>query len=160
MCYTACRFVEAHITFWGFQARMVYLDYITCLRHTILVRNPLFPWFYKIYLLTLAYVRTLMNCCFKLGMMLDMTKLYSIIPVWVTLTFSKGHRVTEKLELVQALSCTVAWSNQNVHDVWLCKGDDLEEVCYGEYGSFVHLLFSLFWEIGFHIEQFVLWVIA
>ena len=28
------------VTYWGFRTRMVYLDYITCLRHTILVRNP------------------------------------------------------------------------------------------------------------------------
>ena len=27
-------------TYRGFQTRMVYLDYITCLRYTILVRNP------------------------------------------------------------------------------------------------------------------------
>ena len=35
--------------------------------------------------------------CFKLGMMIDSTKLYNLIPVWMTLMFTK---VTGKLELV------------------------------------------------------------
>ena len=37
-----------------------------------------------------------------LGMMLDTTKLYSLIPARATLMFTQGHRVTENLELVQS----------------------------------------------------------
>ena len=36
-------------------------------------------------------------CCFKLGMMLNMTKLYTLTPVWMTLTFTQGHRIMGKL---------------------------------------------------------------
>ena len=39
--------------------------------------------------------------CFKLGIKLNMTKLYSFIPVWMTLMFTQGHMVTGKLEFVQ-----------------------------------------------------------
>ena len=40
--------------------------------------------------------------CFKLGMMLDMNRLYSMIPIWITLTSSQSHRVIGKLELLQS----------------------------------------------------------
>ena len=66
--------------------------------------------------------------CFKLGMMLDTPKLNSLIPVWMTLMFTQGHRVTGKLELAQSICRKVALSNSNVHDGWLCRGDDCEEV--------------------------------
>ena len=36
---------------------------------------------------------------FKLGMMLNTTKIYSLVPVLVTLMFSQNHMVTGKLEL-------------------------------------------------------------
>ena len=35
-----------------------------------------------------------------LGMILDMTKLFIVIPVWMTLTFTHGLLVTRKLEVV------------------------------------------------------------
>ena len=38
--------------------------------------------------------------CFKLDMMIDSTKLYSLIPVWMTLMSTQCQRVTGKLELV------------------------------------------------------------
>ena len=38
--------------------------------------------------------------CFKLCMILDTTKLHSLIPIWMTLMFIQDHRVTGKLELV------------------------------------------------------------
>ena len=85
--------------------------------------------------------------CFKLSMMLDMTKLYNLIPVCVILMFTEGHRVTWKLKLVQSFCCKVAWSNSNVHDSWLCKGDDCEEVLCGEYRSFEHLLLLFYVKI-------------
>ena len=72
------------------------------------------------------------------GLVLDMTALYSLIPVWMTLMFTQGHRVTKKLELVLSFCCKVEQSNSNIHDGWLCKEDDCEEALYGEYGSFVH----------------------
>ena len=71
--------------------------------------------------------------CFKLGMMQDTTKLYKLIPVWMTLMFTQGHR---KVKLVQSACHKITWSNWNIHDGWLCKGDDCEEVFYGKYGSF------------------------
>ena len=66
--------------------------------------------------------------CFKLGMMLNTTKLYILIPVWMTLMFIQGHRVTGNLEFVESICCQVAWSNSNVSDGWLWKRDDCEEV--------------------------------
>ena len=37
--------------------------------------------------------------CFKLAMMLNTTKLYSLIPVSMALMFTQGHGITGKLEL-------------------------------------------------------------
>ena len=45
--------------------------------------------------------------CFKLDMMLDRTRLYSLILVCMTLMFTQGHRVIGKLELVQLFCCKV-----------------------------------------------------
>ena len=39
---------------------------------------------------------------FKLGVMLDTSNLYSLIPASVTLVFTQGHGATGKLELVQS----------------------------------------------------------
>ena len=60
--------------------------------------------------------------CFKLNV-INTTKFYSLIPVWMTLMFTQGHRIMGKLELVQSFCCKVAWRNSNVHDGWLCKRD-------------------------------------
>ena len=38
--------------------------------------------------------------CFKLGRILDTTKLYIMISVWMALTFTQGQRVTWKGEFV------------------------------------------------------------
>ena len=65
--------------------------------------------------------------CFKLCMVLDMTKLFSFIPVWVTLAFTQAWRVTGKIQLVLSFWCKVAWSNTNFCDAWLCKSDDGKE---------------------------------
>ena len=35
-----------------------------------------------------------------LNVMLNTCKLYTLIPVWITLMFTQGHRVVGKLELV------------------------------------------------------------
>ena len=82
--------------------------------------------------------------CFKLGIRLHTTELYSLIPVSMTLMFIQGHRVMGNPELVQYFCCKVVLGNSNVCGGWLChsKGDDCEAVlsfkC-GEYGSFEHL---------------------
>ena len=43
--------------------------------------------------------------CFKLGMMLNITKLYSFIPMWMTVMLTQGDRVLGKLELVKLFCC-------------------------------------------------------
>ena len=40
---------------------------------------------------------------FKLGVMLDMTKLYDVIAVWITLTVTQGHRVVGKARTSAAI---------------------------------------------------------
>ena len=45
------------------------------------------------------------SVCFKLGMMLDTTKLYSLIPVWMTLVFTQGHRQARTCAVILLLSC-------------------------------------------------------
>ena len=47
--------------------------------------------------------------CFKFDVMLNITIFYSLIPVWMTLMFARGYRITGKLELVQSFFCKVAW---------------------------------------------------
>ena len=66
--------------------------------------------------------------CFKLGMMQNTTNLCSLIPLSMTLMFTQGHGFTGKLELVQSFCCKVVWSNSNVCDGWLCKGNYCDEV--------------------------------
>ena len=49
-----------------------------------------------------------------------------------------------KIEFVQSVWCQVAWSNLNVRDGWLCRGESVNKSCkckYGEYVSFEYLLF-------------------
>ena len=58
---------------------------------------------------------------FKLGMVQDMTILFRLISVWMTLTFTQGHRFIGKLEPVQS-------SNLNFRDDWLCWEDDSKDV--------------------------------
>ena len=41
---------------------------------------------------------------FKFGVMIDTTKLYRLIPVWMTLTFILGHSLYEKVEISALLS--------------------------------------------------------
>ena len=38
--------------------------------------------------------------CFKVGMILDTTKVYNLIPLCMTLIFTHAHRVTGNLERV------------------------------------------------------------
>ena len=66
--------------------------------------------------------------CLKLNMMLNMTKLYSLISVWMTLMFTLGHSLVGKVGRVQSFCCKVAGRNSNFCDGCFCKGDDCEEV--------------------------------
>ena len=61
----------------------------------------------------------------------------------MTLMFTQGHQVMGKLGLAQSFYCKVAWSNTDIQDGWLWKGDDYEEALYGKYESYELLLFSL-----------------
>ena len=73
---------------------------------------------------------TFEQICFVLGMMLSTIEVYSLIPVGMTMMFTQGHRVMVmgNLELVQSFCSRVAWSSSIVHDGWLSKGDDCDEV--------------------------------
>ena len=44
---------------------------------------------------------------FKLGVMIDTSELYLLIPVFMILTLTQGHQVAGKLELVQSSGCKV-----------------------------------------------------
>ena len=67
--------------------------------------------------------------CFKLGMMIDMTKLPILIPVWSTLTLTQGHRVVRKLELTQSFCSKVAWRSPDIHSGWVCRGMSAQKSC-------------------------------
>ena len=117
-----------------------------------------FCWDFICYTLNIVLCRNISETiCFEAGTTLEKTRLYSLIPAWMTLCFTKGHRVTGKLQSMQSFCCQVAWSDSNVHDDWLCKEYDCEEVLYGEYGSFEHLLllFCLFAVILFDLVVLV-----
>ena len=74
-------------------------------------------FFFLMYIINIVLCRdTCEPICFKLGMVLDTTTLYSLIPVCMALMFTQGHGGTGKLELVQSLCCKVAWSNSKVDD--------------------------------------------
>ena len=109
--------------------------------------KTLLTWFCKIYIFNI--VLRLDTCgliCFRLGMVLNMTKFYSLIPVWMTLMFTQGYRVTGKQELVLSFCCKVAWSNSYIGDCWLCKGNDwrspvimVNMYCLSIYSSCLHI---------------------
>ena len=95
--------VEAHATFFSYDQLSRERELLTC--------------FYKeafnIGLRSDAYE----PISFKQGMMLEMTKLFVLIPVWITLTLPQGHRIMTKL--VQSFCCKVAWSCP-ICDDWSC----------------------------------------
>ena len=85
---------------------------------------------------------TCIQMCVKLGMILNSTKFYSLIPEWMTLMCTQGHRVTGKLELVQSFCGKDAWSNSNVCDVdYVIKMTVTKSCKHGKYWTFEHLLF-------------------
>ena len=60
---------------------------------------------------------------------------------------SQGRRKARTCAVVLLKSCVK-------HDSWLCKGDDCEEVVYGDYGSYEHLLFLFIFIIVFFLLTF------
>ena len=93
-------------------------------------------------LVTLSYVRTI---CFRLGMFLSITKLYSLIPVWMTLMLAQGHRVMRKLKLVQSFVVKLHEATQMLWIIDSVREVIVEKSCnYGKYGSLEHLLFFSF----------------
>ena len=54
--------------------------------------------------------------CAKLSIMLSLSKLNSLIPVWLTLMFTHGHRATWKLELEYSSCHRDAWSSSYAYD--------------------------------------------
>ena len=82
---------------------------------------------------------------FKLGMNPENIKLSRLIPAWMILNFTQGHRVTGRLRLVQTLCCWVEWSSPNFCSGWFCKGDDCKSSYkYCECGLFQHLFLFFF----------------
>ena len=76
---------------------------------------------------------------FKLGMVLDISKLCCLIPVLVSLTFTQGHRAEGRVKLVQPLCCKRATKTSAVVDH--IRGTTVNCVKYDEHGSFKNLLF-------------------
>ena len=73
----------------------------------------------------LASIQIFMN-----GFLLEWCRcqLYSLIPVWMTLFFIQGQRVSRKLQLVQSFCSKLAGSSSSFCNGWLCNGDDCKEV--------------------------------
>ena len=72
--------------------------------------------------------------CFKFGMMLGISELYSLSPFWMTLMFTQGDRVSWKLKLLQLFCCKAAFSSclgfvHPLHDVALHQCLTLWPVC-------------------------------
>ena len=65
--------------------------------------------------------------CLKLGLMFNITKLYSLISVWMAIMFTQDHRVAGNQKLVHLFCCKVAWCNSDVRDCW-CVREMTEEV--------------------------------
>ena len=63
-------------------------------------RERLWCYFMKYMFNIVMHQDTCEPICFKLGMVLNTTKLYSLIPIWMTLMFTQGHRGTGKVGLV------------------------------------------------------------
>ena len=114
---TTCWFVEAHVCCCCFCC-------LFCFGSNIEGRKLCWCDFIKYALNIIMCPDTCEPICFKLGMMLNTTKRYSLIPVWMASIFTQDHSVMRKLELVQSWCSKVAWSN----DGSSCKEDDCEKV--------------------------------
>ena len=87
-------------------------------------------------------VRTLENR-FLSNSVLCHNSLFILIPVRMTLTFTQGHRVARKLELVQSFCCNVVYEGTQIFAVVdHVHGETARKGCkYGEYGQFEHSVF-------------------
>ena len=75
--------------------------------------------------------------CFKVGVMLNSTKLCSLIQVWKTVMFTLCHRIMGKLEFMQSFSCKLREATQMFMIVdFVRKITVKKSFKYGEYGSF------------------------
>ena len=93
--------------------------------------------------------------CFKLGMMLYTTKLYSLIPVWSTLIFTQGHWVTESYNFCNHSVIKLHEETQMFTMVdFVRKMTVKKSYKYGEYRLFEHLLLLLLFIFIFCPEQF------
>ena len=81
--------------------------------------------------------------CVILGMLLNTTKLYCLIPVWMTLMFTQGHRVRESWNLCSHCVVKLHEAAQLFMMVDYVRKMTVKKSCkYGEYGLFERLLFS------------------
>ena len=78
--------------------------------------------------LTWSCVRTLRTDLFRTWLMLSTTKLFSLVPVWMTLMFIEDQRFIKKLELEHSLCCKVARSNSSVDMVHCVRKTTVKEV--------------------------------
>ena len=78
---------------------------------------------------------------FKFVMVLDTTKLFSLIPVWMSFTFTIGHKVMRK----NLCKCSfVKWHEEAQTFVTVGCVREMNKSCmYDEHGSFKHLLILL-----------------
>ena len=100
----------------GFRTRTVYLKHVIQSRYFEIHYSCPEP---SKYMFNIVLCQDICEpICFELGRMLNMTKLYSLIAVWMPLMFAQSHRVTGDLELVQSFCCKVPWSSSNERWPW------------------------------------------
>ena len=88
---------------------------------------------------------------FKHGMMIDNTKLYTLILVWIPWTLTQDHRVGENGIWAVILDCIVKWQTFAMVD--FVREMTAEKPCeYGEYLQFEHLLL-FFPKLSFDMNQ-------
>ena len=89
---------------------------------------------------------------FELGVMIDTLKPHCLVPVWMTLTFTQGHRIMRQLKhgmgIVRQLECLqsfchcMAWRAQTFTMVGYVMGMTAKKsFTYCDYRSFEHFFF-------------------
>ena len=83
---------------------------------------------------------------FKCGKMLDTTKPYSLIPVWIILAFTQGQKLVRRHELVQSYCCKIAWRIPIFFPmIDYARVKDAKKSCkYGAYWLFERIVFLFF----------------
>ena len=112
-----------------------------------------FSWIFSNIFLTAANVRALQNYfLFKWSLMKGKTELYSVVPVWVTLTFTRG------LWAFELLVCKEAKKDKTfamVDYIWLITAKMCE---YGKSISFEQ--FALLLVVGFYFTSSFVWFVS